>query len=214
MAVIFYNWESSKTAFFYAQAIILHGSINSVFVCEDFISVYVALEVISIAAFLVIAYPRSDRSLWVALRYLFISNVAMLFYLIGAVLVNLDTGKLIAILEKRTQEELKKTLTGWGKEELEQIEEVSIDLWLPSIRVAKRTCIRQIFAKMVTSHSPWAQSWAQPDACKQARKIPWGGSEGVNNTWGSILTAQGVIGGLCSTLGGLRYVRSYGDDRR
>lgn len=87
MAVIFYNWESSKTAFFYAQAIILQGSINSVFVCEDFISVYVALEVISIAAFLVIAYPRSDRSLWVALRYLFISNVAMLFYLIGAVLV-------------------------------------------------------------------------------------------------------------------------------
>jgi transposase len=47
-----------------------------------------------------------------------------------AVLVNLDTGKLIAILEKRTQEELKKTLTGWGKEVLEQIEEVSIELWL------------------------------------------------------------------------------------
>ena len=47
-----------------------------------------------------------------------------------AVLVNLDTGKLIAILEKRTQEELKKTLTGWGKEVLEQIEEVSIALWL------------------------------------------------------------------------------------
>jgi transposase len=38
-----------------------------------------------------------------------------------AVLVNLDTGKLIAILEKRTQEELRKTLTGWGKEVLEQI---------------------------------------------------------------------------------------------
>jgi len=47
----------------------------------------------------------------------------------GAVLVNLDTGKLIAILEKRTQEELRKTLTGWGKEVLEKIEEVSIDLW-------------------------------------------------------------------------------------
>ncbi len=46
-----------------------------------------------------------------------------------AVLVNLDTGKLIAILEKRTQEELRKTLTGWGKEVLEKIEEVSIDLW-------------------------------------------------------------------------------------
>jgi transposase len=48
-----------------------------------------------------------------------------------AVLVNLDTEKLIAILEKRTQEELRETLTGWGKEVLEQIEEVSIYLWLP-----------------------------------------------------------------------------------
>ncbi|OPF18611.1 ISL3 family transposase [Microcystis aeruginosa KW] len=54
-----------------------------------------------------------------------------------AVLVNLDTVKLIAILEKRTQEELRKTLTGWGKEVLEQIEEVSIDLWLPYKNLVK-----------------------------------------------------------------------------
>ncbi|MGL4620995.1 MAG: cation:proton antiporter, partial [Chroococcidiopsis sp.] len=39
------------------------------------------------AAFLLIAYPRSDRSIWVGLRYLFVSNVSMLFYLVGAVLV-------------------------------------------------------------------------------------------------------------------------------
>ncbi len=54
-----------------------------------------------------------------------------------AVLVNLDTGKLIAILEKRTQKELRETLTGWGKEVLEQIEEVSIDLWLPYKNLVK-----------------------------------------------------------------------------
>ncbi|MFQ4142026.1 cation:proton antiporter [Chlorogloeopsis sp. ULAP02] len=86
-AVILYCWYSAKTAFFYAQTIILHGSVNAAFVCSDFISLYVALEVISIAAFLLIAYPRSDRSIWVGLRYLFVSNVAMLFYLVGAVLV-------------------------------------------------------------------------------------------------------------------------------
>ncbi|HEY9848449.1 MAG TPA: cation:proton antiporter [Leptolyngbyaceae cyanobacterium] len=85
-AVILYCWHSGKTAFFYAQAIILHGSVNAAFVCTDFISLYVALEVSGIAAFLLIAYPRSDRSIWVGLRYLFISNVAMLFYLVGAVL--------------------------------------------------------------------------------------------------------------------------------
>ncbi len=86
-AAILYCWGSPKTAFFYAQTIILHGSVNATFICGDLISLYVALEVISIAAFLLIAYPRSDRAIWVALRYLLISNTAMLFYLVGAILV-------------------------------------------------------------------------------------------------------------------------------
>jgi multicomponent Na+:H+ antiporter subunit D len=86
-AVLLYCWRSDKTAFFYAQTIIVHGSVNAAFACTDFISLYVALEVSGIAAFLLIAYPRSDRSIWVALRYLFISNTAMLFYLVGAGLV-------------------------------------------------------------------------------------------------------------------------------
>ncbi len=86
-AVILYCWCSDRTAFFYMQILILHGSVNATFICADFISLYVALEVISIAAFLLIAYPRTNRSIWVGLRYLFVSNTAMLFYLVGAVLV-------------------------------------------------------------------------------------------------------------------------------
>lgn len=86
-AVILYSWHQGRSLFFYTQVILLHGSVNSAFICADFISLYVALEVISIAAFLLIAYPRTDRSIWVGLRYLFVSNTAMLFYLIGAVLV-------------------------------------------------------------------------------------------------------------------------------
>lgn len=86
-AVVLYCWNSGKSAFFYVQATVLHGSVNATFVCADFISLYVALEVIGIAAFLLIAYPRTDRSIWIALRYLFVSNTAMLFYLVGAVLV-------------------------------------------------------------------------------------------------------------------------------
>lgn len=46
-----------------------------------------ALEVLGIAAFLLIAYPRTDRAIWVALRYLFVSNTVMLFYLVGVALV-------------------------------------------------------------------------------------------------------------------------------
>jgi transposase len=46
-----------------------------------------------------------------------------------AVLVDLDAGKLIAILNGRTQEIIKQTLIQWGNEVLKNIEEVSIDLW-------------------------------------------------------------------------------------
>ncbi|MEL7358331.1 MAG: cation:proton antiporter [Cyanobacteria bacterium J06560_6] len=86
-AVILYCWSSGKGSFFYTQTIILHGSVNSVFICADLISVYVALEVIGIAAFLLVVYPRTNRSIWVGLRYLFVSNTAMLFYLLGTALV-------------------------------------------------------------------------------------------------------------------------------
>lgn len=86
-AVVLYCWRQAKSAFFYTQTIILHGCVNAIFICSDLISVYVALEVIGIASFLLMVYPRTDRSIWVGLRYLFVSNTAMLFYLIGAGLV-------------------------------------------------------------------------------------------------------------------------------
>ncbi|MEO1591975.1 MAG: cation:proton antiporter, partial [Cyanobacteria bacterium J06632_22] len=86
-AVVLYCWTKDKSAFFYTQLTIVHGSVNATFVCADLISLYVALEVISIAVFLLIAYNRTNRAIWVALRYLFVSNVAMLFYLIGAILI-------------------------------------------------------------------------------------------------------------------------------
>jgi multicomponent Na+:H+ antiporter subunit D len=87
IAVIFTLWESDKTPFFFAQVLMLHGSINVAFASTDWISLYVALEVLGIAAFLLITYPGNERVIWVGLRYLFVSNVAMLFYLVGAVLV-------------------------------------------------------------------------------------------------------------------------------
>ncbi|AFZ46420.1 multisubunit sodium/proton antiporter, MrpD subunit [Cyanobacterium stanieri PCC 7202] len=86
-AVILYCWQTKKKTFFYTQLIVLHGSMNALFISADFLSVYVALEVVGISAFLLVVYPRSDRSIWVGLRYLFTSNIAMLFYLMGTILV-------------------------------------------------------------------------------------------------------------------------------
>jgi len=84
IAVIFTLWESDKTPFFFAQVLMLHGSINVAFASTDWISLYVALEVLGIAAFLLITYPGNERVIWVGLRYLFVSNVARVIYLVGA----------------------------------------------------------------------------------------------------------------------------------
>ncbi|MEP0854116.1 ISL3 family transposase [Funiculus sociatus GB1-A4] len=46
-----------------------------------------------------------------------------------AVLIDLDKSKLIGILALRTQSEISQVMMGWGTEVLENIEEVSIDLW-------------------------------------------------------------------------------------
>lgn len=54
------------------------------------------------------------------------------------VLVNLETRKLIGMVEKRTEEALTEYLKTWGSEVLQGIEEVSIDLWRPYKNVANK----------------------------------------------------------------------------
>jgi transposase len=54
------------------------------------------------------------------------------------VLVNIETGKMIGLVEKRTEEVLIEYLKNWGEEVLSQIEEVSIDLWIGYKNVAKK----------------------------------------------------------------------------
>lgn len=48
-----------------------------------------------------------------------------------AVLVDLDTHKPIEIVKSRRMEEIREVLVSWGIQVLEQIQEVSIDLWSP-----------------------------------------------------------------------------------
>ncbi|ACB49709.1 transposase [Crocosphaera subtropica ATCC 51142] len=54
------------------------------------------------------------------------------------VLVDLDKGVIIGLIEKRTEEEVSKYLEAWGEEVLRQIVEVSIDFWQPYKKVAKK----------------------------------------------------------------------------
>ena len=53
----------------------------------------------------------------------------------AAVLVDLEKRKPIALLEKRNKEVIAEYLQGLGSEILNQIEEVSIDLWRPIVNI-------------------------------------------------------------------------------
>ena len=55
-----------------------------------------------------------------------------------AVLVDIDLGKMIGIVEKRTEEALIEYLKGWGEHVLDQIIEVSMDMWMGYKNVAKK----------------------------------------------------------------------------
>jgi transposase len=55
-----------------------------------------------------------------------------------AVLVDLETSKVIDILEERSQKKIIEVLSSWGKEVLEKIEYVSIDLWKPYQSLVKK----------------------------------------------------------------------------
>jgi multicomponent Na+:H+ antiporter subunit D len=87
LAVLMDAWRKKADGFFLPLVCLLHGGVNACFISADLFNLYVVIELTTILAFLLIAAPLGDRHIWNALRYLFISNVGMLFYLIGAILV-------------------------------------------------------------------------------------------------------------------------------
>jgi multicomponent Na+:H+ antiporter subunit D len=87
LAVLLDAWRKKADNFFFTLLCLLHGGVNACFLSADLFNLYVVIELTTILAFLLIAAPLGDRHIWSALRYLFISNVGMLFYLVGAILV-------------------------------------------------------------------------------------------------------------------------------
>jgi transposase len=79
------------------------------------------------------AFPQLNHQKPIGLKRLGIDEIALIKgqgkYC--AVLVDLDQGKLIETISDRRKEKIAEVLTGWGTEVLLQIEEVSMDLWIP-----------------------------------------------------------------------------------
>ncbi len=91
-AVVLDGWRRPLPGPFLLLLMVLHGGLASAFVAVDLVSLYVTLEVVGISAFLLILITRSERCLWLSLRYLLIGNTVMTLYLVGAAVVYLTQG--------------------------------------------------------------------------------------------------------------------------
>lgn len=70
------------------------SGLAAVVLAEDLFNLFVALEVVSLAAVILVAYQRSTRALYAAFRYLVISTVSIALYLVGLLVLYRETGEL------------------------------------------------------------------------------------------------------------------------
>ena len=92
LAVLLDGWRQSVPGPFLVLVMVLLAGLNSAFVAVDLVSLYVALEVVGVAAFLLVLRQRSALQLWIALRYLLVANGVMTLYLLGVALLYLRSG--------------------------------------------------------------------------------------------------------------------------
>lgn len=89
-AVLLDGWGRPSREAWPLLLLVLHGSVNSAIVAADLISIYVALEVVGIAAFLLLVLGGGRRQVWLGLRLMLVSNTVMLLFLIGCALLYLE----------------------------------------------------------------------------------------------------------------------------
>ena len=92
LAVLAERWRRLPEGPFLVLLPLLLGGLNSAALVFDLVSLYVALEVVGITAFLLILRNRDAAQLWIALRYLLVGNSVMTLYLVGVALLYLQAG--------------------------------------------------------------------------------------------------------------------------
>lgn len=92
LAVAWHERSHARHHYFFILLAILHGCLNACFVSNDLFNLFVVIELASIISFLMIGQGLGARHVWNAMRYLFLSNVGMLFFLLGTLLVYESAG--------------------------------------------------------------------------------------------------------------------------
>lgn len=87
---------------FYFFFMILISGMEAVALTGDIFTMFVAFEVVAVAAYVLIAYDQTDAGLLASLKYLILSSVGILFFLFGVFLIYREIGTLsLAAIQER-----------------------------------------------------------------------------------------------------------------
>lgn len=74
--------------------LVMVAGMEAVVLTGDIFTMFVAFEIVALSAYVLIAWERSDEGLLASLKYLFLSSVGILFFLLGIFIVYRDLGTL------------------------------------------------------------------------------------------------------------------------
>jgi len=97
-------FERKKAVLFWPLWLLLWSALNALFLSADIFNLYVTLELLGLAAVALVALAGSADALTAAMRYLLVSMLASLCYLLGVALLYHNFGSVdIAILAQRVE---------------------------------------------------------------------------------------------------------------
>jgi len=97
---------------FYLVLYLTHFALQGILFSRDLFNLFVWFEVLSLCSIILVAYDRSPPALLAAFRYLMLSTISIVFYLLGLWIIYMYTGSLSfseigAFLQARSGENLK-----------------------------------------------------------------------------------------------------------
>jgi multicomponent Na+:H+ antiporter subunit D len=107
VAVAAFSREEIEPRFFFFLLLLIAG-MQGVVVTTDLFNMFVSFEIVAIAAYVLIAYEQKTTALVASVKYLILSTVGILFFLLGVLLIyresgTLALGELEAILQQRPE---------------------------------------------------------------------------------------------------------------
>jgi len=100
-SVLAYEWGTRRRRSFYVLVSVLVGAAAAFTLSRDLFNMYVLLELLTLASYLLVGHARRPEQLWASLKYLVLASFGMGLFLMGAAVIyaHLGTMNLPAIGE-------------------------------------------------------------------------------------------------------------------